>query len=378
MEDIRHTTKTNEKFNLMTFGFVGLGLIGSSIAKAFRQIYPNCRIVAFNRSEKARQMAFEEKVADIVTDTIDDSFGTCDYIFLCTPVEYNEFYLKTLKSIIMPTCIITDVGSVKTNIHKVVIDEGLEENFIGGHPMAGSEKTGYENGSAKLCENAFYAITPTSLSSSEKVAEYTSLVEGIGAIPIILDYKEHDYAVAAISHLPHVIAAQLVNLVKENDSGQQIMKQMAAGGFKDITRIASSSPEMWEQICMTNAENIATLLDKYILSLTQAKNMLLKKDGEGIRELFSRSRSYRDSFPNTSVGLIKKEFFIYVDIADETGAISKISTKLAQADINLKNIGIVHNREFEGGVLRMVFYDELSHDLAFRLLTDEGYMLYRH
>lgn len=366
-----------EKINHMSFGFIGLGLIGGSIAKAFRRVYPDCRILAFNRSEDARIMALSEKVADYVTDTVNHAFEECDYIFLCTPVEYNEHYLKTLKPLIKPSCIITDVGSVKTNIHKTVIEEGMEENFIGGHPMAGSEKTGYENSFAQLCENAFYAITPTAMSSPEKVEEYRAIVEGIGTIPIILDYREHDYSVAAISHLPHIIAVQLVNLVKENDSGRQIMKQMAAGGFKDITRIASSSPEMWEQICMTNNENIAELLDKYIASLTNAKEMLLNKNGGGINEMFRRSRTYRDSFNDIGVGLIKKEFLIYMDIADETGAISEIASKLANAEINIKNIGIVHNREFEGGVLRIAFYAQDAYEAAFSLLSEEGYTLYR-
>lgn len=367
-----------EKINQMTFGFIGLGLIGSSIAKALRIKYPNCKIIAFNRSEKPRLLALADNVADAVCDTVDSTFQDCDYIFLCTPVEYNEHYLRALKPIIKPSCIITDVGSVKTNIHRIVIEEGMEENFIGGHPMAGSEKTGYENSSAKLCENAFYAITPTSLSSPEKVGEYKTIVESIGAIPMILDYKEHDYSVAAISHLPHIIAAQLVNLVKDNDSGMQIMKQMAAGGFKDITRIASSSPEMWEQICMTNNENIASLLDKYITYLQSAKEMLLNKNGRGIHDLFKKSRSYRDSFNNSSVGLIRKEFVIYMDIADEAGAISEIAAKLADKNINIKNIGIVHNREFEGGVLKIAFYSEAAYLSADRLLSGEGYTIYKH
>jgi len=365
-----------DKINQMSFGFIGLGLIGSSIAKALRNTFPDCRIIAFNRSEKPRLLALADRVADITAATVSPVFQECDYIFLCTPVEYNETYLKALKPIIKPSCIITDVGSVKTNIHRAVIAEGMEENFIGGHPMAGSEKTGYENSSAQLCENAFYAITPTSLSSSEKVGEYQGIVESIGAIPIILDYRIHDYSVAAISHLPHIIAAQLVNLVRDNDSGTQIMKQMAAGGFKDITRIASSSPEMWEQICMANSENIAALLDKYIDYLQSAKNMLLQKNGSGINELFQKSRAYRNSF-NNGIGLIRKEFLIYLDIADEAGAIRDIAVKLADADINIKNIGIVHNREFEGGVLKITFYDEAAYVSADNLLKAEGYTIYK-
>lgn len=365
------------KINQMSFGFIGLGLIGSSIAKALRSTFPDCRIIAFNRSEKPRLLALADKVANIAVDMVNSVFQECDYIFLCTPVEYNEAYLKTLKSVIKSSCIITDVGSVKTNIHKAVIAEGMEENFIGGHPMAGSEKTGYENSSAQLCENAFYAITPTALSSSEKVSEYRAIVESIGAIPIILDYRTHDYSVAAISHLPHIIAAQLVNLVRDYDSGTQIMKQMAAGGFKDITRIASSSPEMWEQICMTNSENIATLLDKYIDYLQSAKKMLIEKNGNGINELFQKSRVYRNSFNDGGIGLIRKEFLIYLDIADETGAIGEIAVKLADAGINIKNIGIVHNREFEGGVLKIIFYDETTYQSAEKLLKAEGYTLYK-
>ncbi len=122
---------------------------------------------------------------------------------------------------------------------------------------------------------------------------------------------------------------------------------MAAGGFKDITRIASSSPEMWEQICMTNSENIASLLDKYIDYLQSAKKMLIEKNGGGINELFQKSRVYRNSFNDGGIGLIRKEFLIYLDIADEAGAIGEIAVKLADAGINIKNIGIVHNREFE-------------------------------
>ena len=243
-----------------TYGFVGLGLIGASIAKALRRVYKDCTIIGYNRSEKNRTLALADGTANIVTDKIYDNFKSCDYIFLCTPVEYNCEYLKELKKYIKADCIITDVGSVKENIHKIVIDVDLEAQFIGGHPMAGSEKTGYENSSDRLCENAFYAITPTSKTNETKLMEYKQIVSDIGAIPVILPYTEHDYVVAGISHLPHIIASQLVNLVHDNDVESHAMHQLAAGGFKDITRIASSSSAMWEQICMTNTENIIDLL----------------------------------------------------------------------------------------------------------------------
>ncbi len=280
----------------MKFGFIGLGLIGASIAKAFRNTYKDCFIVAYNRSEKPRLLAKSEGVADIVTDSIDSNFNDCDYIFLCTPVEFNESYLKLLKPIIKSDCIITDVGSVKGNIHKAVISEGLEANFIGGHPMAGSEKTGYEYSSATLCVDAPYPITPTPYTSPDKLKEYVDLVYGIGAKPIVMDYEEHDRTVAAISHLPHLVAAELANLVNECDSKQQYMKLLASTGFKDTTRIAASSTDVWEQICITNRENISEFLGIYITKLQEVKKHLDTESGSEIYKIFDNSREYRNEF----------------------------------------------------------------------------------
>jgi len=356
-----------------TFGFIGIGLIGGSVAKALRRVMPYCRIIAYNRSELPRLMALKDGTADKVTDTVDDSFKDCDYIFLCTPVEKNVEYLSLLKDIIDEHCIITDVGSVKGNIHKVVKDLGMEASFIGGHPMAGSEKTSYEHSTDRLVENAYYAITPTNEVDECRVEEFVDIIRSIGAIPIKIDYKEHDLAVAAISHLPHLIASSLVNLVKDNDSSMGFMKMLAAGGFKDITRIASSSPEMWEQICMSNNTNISNLLQKYIDSLYTTKNYLDSKQGDGIYKMIEKSRDYRDSFEDSNNSIITKTYSVYCDIIDESGAIATIATILATNGISIKNIGIIHNREFEEGVLKIDFYDKTSADNTVTLLERHRY-----
>ncbi len=282
-------------FDGFSFGFIGLGLIGGSLAKAMRAHFPDCRIIAYNRREEPRILAKKEGVADVVCDKIDDSFSECDYIFLCTPVQYNEQYLELLKPVMKKNCILTDAGSVKGNIHRAAKRCGLQAQFIGGHPMAGSEKTGYENSSANLCEKAIYAITPTPLSPPERVEEYRLLIEEIGAVPIILSAEEHDRAVAGISHLPHLVAASMVELVKEQDSDRNFMKQMAAGGFKDITRIASSSPQMWEQIAMANGDEICRMLELYTEKLQTIKEQIRSGDGEAIRRLFESGGAYRNS-----------------------------------------------------------------------------------
>lgn len=363
--------------NQLTIGFIGLGLIGGSIAKTVRRVAPDNKIIAYNRSEDARHAALADGVADFVTGKIDENFSSCDYIFLCAPVEYNIEYLKILKNIIKSTCIITDVGSVKTNIHNAAAELGLEKNFIGGHPMAGSEKTGYGNATDRLIENAYYAITPTALSKQEDVDNLVSFVKSIGAIPIVLNYEEHDNAVAAISHLPHLIASSLVNLVKDSDSENETMKILAAGGFKDITRIASSSPVMWEQICMTNNVNISKLLQSYIDDLNEVKNNLDTLNGQAISDMFEKSREYRNSMSDRSSGLISKSHIVYCDIIDEAGAISTIATILASNSISIKNIGIVHNREFEEGVLKIELENDNSLEKSVALLKKYRYTVHR-
>lgn len=361
----------------LTFGFVGIGLIGGSVAKALRRVYPSCKIIVFNRSAEPRVMALNDGTANVAVAQVDDTFKECDYIFLCTPVEKNVEYLKELKEIISDKCIITDVGSVKGNIHEAVAQLDMEDNFIGGHPMAGSEKTSYEHANDRLIENAYYAITPTSTVNQSRVEEFTEIITDIGAIPINMSYEEHDKVVATISHLPHIIASTLVNLVKHNDSEVEYMKTMAAGGFKDITRIASSSPEMWEQICVTNNVNISEMLQMYIDDLNSIKNELDVKNGQAIYDLIEESRDYRDNIDEHNNSIINRSFNVYCDIIDESGAIATIATILATNGVSIKNIGIIHNREFEEGVLKISFYDEPSADKAVEQLEKHRYKVFK-
>ena len=357
-------------------GFVGLGLIGGSIAKAVRHFYPQIHIVATSGHKETVDLALSENLIDEGCYEVGDAFSKCDYIFLCAPVSYNAKYLADLKPVIKKDCIITDVGSTKTDIHTKVTELGMEENFIGGHPMAGSEKTGLHNSKRHLNENAYYVVTPTEKVSKEAVEDYVEFIGSLKALPLVLDYKQHDYITAAISHLPHLIAAGLVNLVKHNDCEQQYMKTVAAGGFKDITRIASSSPVMWEQICMTNHENISELLDKYIESMKEIKASLDEERGQDIYDLFEESRDYRNSITDVSHGPIKKAYVLYVDLVDETGGIATVATILACNQINLKNIGIVNNREFEEAVLKIEFYEEEPCKKAAALLNKHRYTVY--
>ena len=171
-----------------------------------------------------------------------------------------------------------------------------------------------------------------------------------------------------------MIAASLVNLVKEEDGSEGLMKMIAAGGFKDITRIASSSSDMWQQICLTNKENISVLLEHYITALQNAKKLIDDSTAQEIFDFFKEARDYRDSFVNTSSGPIKKTYAIHVEIADQPGALASVAMLLAQNRISIKNIGITHNRERTDGALRIEVYQEESLKQAEKLLQENGYL----
>lgn len=358
-------------------GFIGLGLIGGSIAKTIKRIYPATKMIATAGHASTVTEAYED--GTIQNSGLLDltAFADCDLIFLCCPVRKNIEYIRQLKDIIRKDCIITDVGSVKSDIHKEVIRLGLEDHFIGGHPMTGSEQTGYHSATAYLLENAYYILTPSAKTDPDVLAKMEAYIASLGAQTMILDYEVHDHATASISHLPHVIAASLVNLIASIDDANETMKTIAAGGFRDITRIASSSPVMWQNICLSNQEQIRLLIDQYIGILQQAKENISGGDADSIYHFFESAKDYRDSIQVKKSGPLKKIFEFYCDLIDEAGGIATIATILASNNLSIKNIGILHNREFEQGVLHIEMYDQESLEQSIALLEKYHYTIYQ-
>ncbi len=360
----------------ITCSFIGLGLIGGSIARAFRETFPDMKIKVFDKDIPSLSLALKDHVATSIHTEITSDLCDADYIFLGAPVSVNEDNLRTVKAMLKPHTTVTDVGSVKSGIHNTVASLGLEKQFVGGHPMAGSERFGYANSKSNLLENAYYVLTPTAEVPEEKVLELKDMITAIRAIPLVIDASEHDYITAAISHLPHIIASGLVNLVKESDSEEGLMKTMAAGGFKDITRIASSNPTMWQQICLTNTDNIKELLDRYIDNLKHIRNELEDKDALALYHFFDSARIYRDSFSSASLGPIKQVFTVSIEIPDKPGAIAEITVLLAKHNLSIKNMNIVHNREAEFGALTVEFYSDKDMLKAVELLQQDAFTTY--
>ncbi|MBR5597432.1 MAG: prephenate dehydrogenase [Lachnospiraceae bacterium] len=360
-----------------TCSFIGLGLIGGSVAKALKLHNKNIFIKVYDTDSKSLELAFHEKIADTIYSSITEEFCQCDYLFLCAPVSINLENLEIIAPILPKNCIVTDVGSVKNPIHEKIHQLHLQSQFIGGHPMTGSERVGYLNSNATLLENAYYVLTPEPDVCESKVKEFHELVKTTGALPLLLNVKRHDETTAAISHLPHLIASSLVNLVKYNDDTNSTFKTLAAGGFKDITRIASANPKLWQQITLENNQNILGFLSTYIDSLTELKEQLTVGNKDYLYNFFETAREYRDSFIDTRSGPFIQQFVLTVDIPDKSGALADVVNLLAKNNISIKNIGIVHNREYQEGVLRMEFYSIKEYKNAIFLLVENDYSVHK-
>ena len=278
------------------FGCSGFGLIGGSVAHALREQYPDSELMAYNyyitKPHPRLELAAMDGILDKITTDLAD-FADCDCIFLCAPVIKNIAYLDKLLPYLSKDCLLTDVGSVKSDILAAVREHGLCEQFVGGHPMTGSEKTGYEHSESAFFRDKYYILTPFAESRPEYVAWMKQFIHDIGSHCILLDPDYHDAVVAGISHGPHVISAALVNAVAALDE-DGTYGTLAAGGFHTTTRISSSSPEMWQNICLTNSDKICSFLDKYIEILTAAKQQIADGDKDGLMHFFEAAKNYRD------------------------------------------------------------------------------------
>ncbi len=355
-----------------TIGILGLGLIGGSLAKALKKYNYGASIYGYNRNQESAINALESGTIDR---NINDfsQFSDCDLIVLCAPVNINIELFKKLIPHLKETCIITDVGSTKKDIYEAILKMDYNGYFIGGHPMAGSEKSGFTATKAELFENAFYVLTPEPQCPTSYIKEMEKMIQFIHGIPVILEATKHDYIVAAISHVPHLLASTLVNMVQNIDSDKKEMYTLAAGGFKDFTRIASASPDMWQQICIANKSSVVEILETYQTMLNRAKETILDEDSSKVYDLFAQSRSYRNSFENKFRGSIEKNYGITVDIKDEAGVIAHIASHLADQSISIKNIGINNNREDYDGVLEILFYDQDSVEAGKKVLHQLDY-----
>ena len=283
------------KMKFEKIGFFGLGLIGGSIAKTIKRVKPETKLYAASGRastvEEAHRLGLIENSVPLEV----EGFSEMDLVILCAPVTENLKFMQKLKTVFKGNTLVSDVGSVKGDIHRMVKELDMETCFVGGHSMAGSEKTGLSNATDHMLENAYYIITPTGKNTDEQVQSMQDFARLLGAIPLVLDYEIHDRSTAAISHLPHMIAYSLIHMVEDKDDENATMKTIAAGGFRDVTRIAASSPYMWEAICKSNREKLLKTMDTFEEYFGALRSLIEESDSEKLIEYFGDAAEYRNS-----------------------------------------------------------------------------------
>jgi prephenate dehydrogenase len=339
---------------------IGLGLIGGSIALAIKKEHPNALIVGYDINEQQAKLAKSLKVVDDYVNEYEKEAADADLIVLAVPVMQANTVLEHLSTISFakPRVIISDVGSTKEKINKLAASLFKEKNvtFIGGHPMAGSHKSGVIASKSHLFENAFYVITPLDEEADQKeIAILKMWLAGTKANFTIMSAEEHDLAAGVISHFPHIVAAGLVHQAEEMQSENPYVSRLAAGGFRDITRIASSSPTMWKDILIHNKETLLKLLDLWMDQMESVKQNLTDGKEDFLLNYFAKAKEFRDGLPVKAKGAIPSFYDLYVDVPDYPGIISEITGYLAKEQISITNIRIMETREEIYGVLRLSF-----------------------
>lgn len=348
----------------------GVGLIGGSLALCFKD-KPNIEVVGHSNRQASVDKYVQRGVVDKGTTSFEEAALGADVIFLCVPVGNIEAYLQRLSTMkLKDGCIITDVGSTKASIMACATSLNWPEGvtFIGGHPMAGSERSGVEAATSHLFENAFYVLTPEQGNKEEAIETLSDLLQYTKAQIIRIDAELHDEIVGAISHLPHIIAAGLVNQISRYNAENNLYEHLAAGGFRDITRIASSDPVIWRDILLNNRETVLNLIDDWNEEIAQFSEHLQASDGEAIEQLFRSAAQFRGQLPERGKGLINARHDLYVDVPDHPGIIGQIATELGLHYVNLSNIEIIESREEVPGVLRLSFRNEQDLEKAVTLL----------
>ncbi len=283
-----------------TVTLIGIGLLGGSLGMALRERRMAGQVVAVARRPETVRSALELGAADRGCTEPEEGVAEADLVVLCTPVLAMPALVERIAAHLKQGAVLTDVGSTKSYLARELPRRLPPENlYVGGHPIAGSEKFGVEAARADLFVDASYLLTPTPEVPPAVVDRLERWVTGLGARVVRLEPEAHDRAVAGVSHLPHVVAAALAASVAAPDSapggiGREIQRQLIAGGFRSTTRIAASSPEMWRDICLTNRKELLETLRQYETELALFARALEERDAAGLLQAFERARAARE------------------------------------------------------------------------------------
>lgn len=355
-----------------TIYIAGLGLIGASMALGIKRDHPDYEILGYNRSQASRDIALERGMIDRATDDFATFAPLADVIILTLPIKQTITFLQELATLeLKEDVIISDAGSTKSTIvataEKCFADKPVR--FVGAHPMAGSHKTGAASADVNLFENAYYIFTPSSLTTQDTLEEMKDLLSGLHARFIEIDAEEHDRVTSQISHFPHILASGLMEQTASYAEEHAMARRFAAGGFRDMTRIAESEPGMWTSILLSNRETIIERIEDFKGRLDEIEQAISKGDENQIWNFFNQAREQRQAMEIHKRGGVDSSFDLYVDVPDEEDVILRILELLRGT--SLVNIHInEENREDVHGILQISFKNAQDLKRAEQVITE--------
>ncbi|MGE5527613.1 MAG: prephenate dehydrogenase/arogenate dehydrogenase family protein [Patescibacteria group bacterium] len=351
-------------------GLAGLGLIGGSLGMAL--VAGGLEVVGYDADQAAVSAALAAGAVTAAAARLEDLAGS-EVVIVATPVRAVVPTVLALAPRLRPGTIVSDTASVKGEIVSALatrLPAGI--HFVGGHPMAGSERAGLPAADPYLFENAAYVLCPAPVVPDRALEDLQAVLACTGARFLRLDPAEHDAIAAGVSHLPHLAAAALVNAAAACEARHPGTLTLAGGGFRDTTRIAGGDAALWVEILAANREPLLRALAVFRAELALFEKALAPGREADLAALLTRARAVREEVPARGKGLLGKVEELVVAVQDRPGAIKQVLDVLADGGINVKDLEIMRLREGEGGTLRVALEDEATLARALGLLASAG------
>lgn len=351
-----------------TVSILGTGLIGASLGLAIRRRFPDLEVVGADQNED-HVLEAVTRGAITASASIEDAIEAGDLIVAATPLDATQSVLEDVARHARPGSLVTDVGSVKGSVLEAATVLPDSVRFVGGHPMAGAATGGPGSADALLFENAVYVLTPDGIDLEDEAPEALWLVETVGARPVVMTAERHDRAVAAVSHLPQLLAVALVETAARY--GDDALS-LAAGGFRDMTRIAGSPFSTWGPILRDNRDAVLDTLRTMVRVLEDVQADV-GRDLSGLEDVFERAGKTRAALPSSSKGSLAPLSDVVVWADDRPGFLHALTGVVADAGLNLRDAELLRVRTGEVGTFRFGFETPADANGAVRALVKAGY-----
>lgn len=348
---------------------VGVGLIGGSMGLALKKNFQG-RVLGADCDPESLEQALRLGAVDEAVE-LEAGAARAKIVIVATPVGEVIPTLAKILPHLGKDAIVLDTASTKGAICQQA--KGiLPGRFIGGHPMAGSEQAGIGASDPYLFENAPFILCPPEGVRENSLELAQRVVQATGGLPIYMSPEEHDQVVGMVSHLPHLCAAALLCTLSELEGKDRAM-ELAAGGFRDLTRVASGSPGLWQGILSSNRWIVASLLRKLQKNLASQILLLEGRDSQGIEQLLAKAQSIRLELPSRRKGLLGTSYELVLSVPDQPGSLAKVTAIIAETQLNIQDLEILRVREGEGGTVKLSFDTSAVRDQAQKQLARAGY-----